>query len=256
VPTPFYHLSVAEELIASGRLPARIKSLLAVERSAFLFGNTAPDVQVFSLQTRQDTHFYDLPLRANARPSWEQFLTVHASLRQVNGVPSTQVAFLAGYLCHLQADWLWSKDIFAPVFGLHSPWGSFPQRLYLHNVLRAYLDRQILPGLTNGTCASLAHAAPASWLPFVRDEHLRQWRDFLVSQLRPESPVQTVEVFAARQGVPPDEFYRLLDSEDAMEREVFARVPRHAMDQYRKQLLEENIILLEMYLRSIVDESH
>lgn len=251
MPTPFYHLSVAEELTGSKRLPARIHSLLTAERSAFLFGNTAPDVQVVSLQARQDTHFYDLPLRPKARSAWEQFLTVHPSLKQVNDLPQAQVAFLAGYLCHLQADWLWSKDIFAPVFGLRSPWGTFPQRLYLHNVLRAYLDRQILPSLTNGTCTSLAHAAPAGWLPFVRDEHLRQWRDFLVSQLRPASPIQTVEVFAARQGVSPDTFYRLLDSEDAMEREIFVRIPRHTLDHYRKQLVEENINLLEMYLRSI-----
>ncbi len=251
MPTPFYHLSVAEELLGSERLPARIHALLAAERGAFLFGNTAPDVQVISRQPRQDTHFFDLPLRSMARTPWEQLLTVHPSLRAAGNLPPAQAAFLAGYLCHLQADWLWVKEIFVPVFGMHSPWGTFPQRLYLHNVLRAYQDRQILPSLTNGTCASMRRAAPAGWLPFVDDEHLRQWRDLLVSQLRPEAPSQTVEVFAARQGLSPDEFYRVLDSEEAMEREVFARVPRDALDLYRQQLVEENMNLLEMYLRSI-----
>ncbi len=256
MPTPFYHLSVAEELVGLARLSPRARALLLAERSAFLFGNTAPDVQVISRQARPDTHFFDLPVRSVRRPPWEQLLAAHPSLGQAARLPPAQAAFLAGYLCHLQADWLWVKDIFVPVFGLHSAWGTFPQRLYLHNVLRAYQDRQITPSLTNGTCASLARAAPADWLPFVRDEHLRQWRDLLVSQLHPEAPSQTVEVFAARQGLSPDEFYRLLDSEDGMEREVFARVPRHSLDLYRQRLIEGNINLLEMYVGSIGDESH
>ena len=256
MPTPFYHLSVAEELLGSGRLPARSQALLAAERGAFLFGNTAPDVQVISRQPRQDTHFFDLPLRSVRRTPWEQLFSMYPALRRADRLPPAQAAFLAGYLSHLQADWLWVKEIFVPVFGMRSPWGTFPQRLYLHNVLRAYLDRQILPGLTNGTCSSMRRAAPVDWLPFVGDEHLRQWRDLLVSQLHPEAPSQTVEVFAARQGIPPDEFYRVLDSEEAMEREVFARVPRQALDLYRQRLVEENISLLEMYLRSIGDESH
>jgi hypothetical protein len=213
-------------------------------------------VQVISRQPRQDTHFFDLPLRSVKRTPWQQLFSAYPSLRQADRLPPAQAAFLAGYLCHLQADWLWVKEIFVPVFGMHSPWGTFPQRLYLHNVLRAYQDRQILPSLTNGTSASMRQAAPVGWLPFVEDEHLRQWRDLLVSQLRPEAPSQTVEVFAARQGIPPDEFYRLLDSEEAMEREVFARVPRQTLDLYRQRLVAENLSLLEMYLRSIGDESH
>lgn len=250
MPTPFYHLSVAEDLLKRPDLPAGIRSSLEAERGAFLFGNTAPDVQVISRQPRQDTHFFDLPLRSAARPPWQQILKAYPSLAEVRQMPPAQVAFLAGYLCHLQADWLWVKDIFVPVFGLRSPWGTFPQRLYLHNVLRAYVDRQILPGLTNGTCTSLAEATPRGWLPFVEDEHLRQWRDSLVGQLRPQASIQTVEVFAARQGIPPVEFYRLLDSEEEMERQVFARIPRRSLDEYRRILIDENVELLKAYLET------
>ena len=248
MPTPFYHLSIAEELLRHLDLTGEARSLLEAQRSAFLFGNTAPDVQGISRQTRQDTHFFDLPLRKMKRPPWEQVLLEYPSLRQPDRLPAAQAAFITGYLCHLQADWLWVKGIFVPVFGLRSPWETFPKRLYLHNVLRAYLDRQILPGLTNGVCTSLGEAAPAAWLPFVGDEHLRQWRDFLVSQLRPEAPVQTVEVFAARQGIPPGEYYRLLDSEDEMKREVFSHITRQSLDDYRQRLLEDNLHLIKKYL--------
>ena len=248
MPTPFYHLSVAEELLRHFDLPDKARSLLEAQRPAFLFGNTAPDVQVVSNQPRQDTHFFDLPLRSTKRAPWEQLLLKHSSLRKAAWLPPAQAAFVTGYLCHLQADWLWVKEIFVPIFGLHSPWETFPKRLYLHNVLRAYLDRQILPGLANGVCTRLSEAAPSGWLPFVADEHLRQWRDLLVSQLRPEAPVQTVEVFAARQGIPPGEFYRLLDSEEGMEREVFSHITRPALDFYRKRLVEENLHLIKRYL--------
>jgi len=261
VPTPFYHLSVAEELLCHLDLTGEARSFLEAQRGAFLFGNTAPDVQVVSSQPRQDTHFFDLPLRSGKRPPWEQILREHPTLRHASRLPAAQAAFVTGYLCHLQADWLWVKDIFVPIFGLHSPWGNFTQRLYLHNVLRAYLDRQILPGLTNGVCTHLGEASPSGWLPFVADEYLRQWRDLLVNQLRPEAPVQTVEVFAARQGIPPGEFYRILDSEEEMKREVFSHITRQSLNSYRQRLVDENLHLIKKYLgendpRRFSHESH
>ena len=70
-----------------------------------------------------------------------------------------QAAFLAGYICHLQADWLWVNQIFEPIFGHSCTWGDHPQRLYIHNVLRAYLDRLILAELP-------AETGPA-WPPHV-----------------------------------------------------------------------------------------
>jgi hypothetical protein len=54
--------------------------------------------------------------------------------------------------------------------------------------------------------------------------------------------------YHARQGISPSEFYRLLDSEEAMEREVFARIPRQALAHYRRVLVDENIELLQDYL--------
>lgn len=249
MPTPFYHLSVAEELLSHPGLALEARSLLGAQRGAFLLGNTAPDVQVISRQARQETHFFDLPLRPGTRPPWEELLAEHPSLAQAHALPEPQAAFLTGYLCHLQADWLWVKGVFVPVFGLRSRWETFPRRLVLHNVLRAYLDRQILPSLTNGTGSSLVSAEPAGWLPFVADEHLRQWRDYLAGQLRPAASIQTIEVFATRQGVAPEEFYRLIDSEDEMERQVFTHIPRQSLEDYHQRLMDENLQLIHAILQ-------
>ena len=215
---------------------------------SFLFGNTAADVQVVSGQTRQETHFFEMPLRLEAMQPWRQMLFAHPQLACPQRLPAEQAAFLAGYLCHLQADWLWITDIYSPVFGPGRDWGTFPQRLYLHNVLRSYLDRQILLDLAPNTQDCLASVNPDRWLPFAEDRALRAWRDLLAPQLLPGAAVQTVEVFAARQGISAAEYYALLDSQERMQREIFSLLSLSEVEAYRQRLIRENLKLLDEYM--------
>ena len=214
-----------------------------------MFGNTAPDVQVASKQAREDTHFFTLPLKKDAPVPWERLITDHPSLSRPESKPDEQAAFLAGYLCHLQADWLWITELFLPVFGPEVNWGSFPERLYLHNVLRSYLDRQVLSGLPLGIAGELKAVYPHGWLPFVKDIYLREWRDYLSKQLEPGEATQTVEVFAARQGIPIEEFYRLLESEERMDREIFSHLPRSILERFRQRLISMNLSYLNETFR-------
>lgn len=247
MPTPFYHLSVANELLEHADLPAELGALIKKERPAFLFGNTAPDVQTISKQARRDTHFFDIPLDRDAPPPWLKLLQQHAELSVPEMLPDARAAFIIGYLCHLQADWLWVKDIFLPVFGKRAGWETLSRRLYLHNVLRSYLDQEIVPSVANGTATSLAQAQPANWLPFVQDPYLCSWRDFISEQLQPGAKVRTVEVFAARQGVSPDDYYQLLTSTERMELEVFSHLPLEVLEKYRYSLIENNLLLMHTY---------
>jgi hypothetical protein len=66
--------------------------------------------------------------------------------------------------------------------------------------------------------------------------------------LHPGSSVKTVEVFAARQGIPPENYYRLLSSDGLMDEMIFRRVSLSDLKDYRKRLLEENTHLLRNYL--------
>jgi hypothetical protein len=251
MPTPFYHLSLAAEILERSDLPSNVCAFLQDQRAAFLYGNTAPDVQTISGQDRQVTHFFDLPIRRGDPTAWERILTAYPGLNQVEVLPADQAAFLAGYLCHLQADWKWVIEIFAPVFGPGAGWQSQGYRSYLHNVLRSYLDTQILPGLHPQTASDLDQVDPDSWLPFVEDAHLCDWRDLLSEQLCDGCETQTVEVFAARQGIPPEEYYRLLNSEEELDREIFSRLPRQALQGYRENILDEHVFLLTNYLDKI-----
>jgi len=248
VPTPFYHLDVAERLLYHPDLPGQIRHNLLVQQSAFLLGNTAPDVQVLSRQKRQATHFFSFPFDPGSLPPWERMLVLYPDLAPQPTHPAERQAFLAGYLCHLQADWFWIRDIFLPAFGPDLTWGTFPERLYLHNVLRAYLDRHVLAGLPLETPRLLSRVQPDHWLPFTEDHFLLAWRDYLARQLQPGASIETVEVFASRQGLSPTEFYRLLDSEDQMEEQVFIHVSHSQLDAYRERLIQANLILLAAYL--------
>jgi hypothetical protein len=251
VPTPFYHLQVAEDLLRHPALADHIRQILTSQRCIFLFGNTAPDVQVVSHQSREDTHFFSLPFVQDALPAWEVFLISYPSLSNPRQLPPKQAAFLSGYLCHLQADWLWVKDIFDPIFGPSSNWNTFWHRLYIHNVLRTYLDFPVFKGLTKSAGFCLEAVLPERWLPFVEDRYLIEWRNEVFEQLLPGAAAHTVEVFAERQGIPPKEYYRLLNNEGAMEAEVFSHISRQVLDDYRKNLLAENLHLLEMYYNGL-----
>jgi hypothetical protein len=245
-------LSVAEELIQHPALSDNTRILLQQQRGAFLLGNTAPDVQTISGQARLETHFFDLPLHRNDMLPWVKIFRAYPGLEGEHLHSQAQAAFVAGYLCHLQADWLWVKDIFAPAFGLHSTWQTFERRLYLHNVLRSYLDRELYTGLGNGVRSNMERIQPSSWLPFVQDMHLVEWRNFLTGQLQPGAEARTVEVFAVRQGIPQRAYYELLESEERMEAEVFSHIPRPMLVDYRSRLIDENLRILIAYTGSIL----
>ena len=248
MPTPFYHLSLAEEILRCPGIPAGVLELLVANRGAFLFGSTAPDVQTVCGQDRQVTHFFDLPILPTTPPAWKRMLALYPELARPGQLAANQAAFIAGYLCHLQVDWLWVLQIYAPVFGPHiTGWKTFRHRLYLHNVLRAYLDRQILPGLPAGLAQELEQVQPKEWLPPVPDSCLVSWRDFLAIQLRPGAKIQTVEVFAARQGIHVEEYYRMLDSEELLDQEIFRNLSRRELERFRWQMIDENIALLQDY---------
>lgn len=250
MPTPFFHLSLAEELTEHNQLPISLERLLQRHRLAFLFGNTAPDVQVISGQARHKTHFFSVPILPNKVQPWKKLLSTHHSLAHPEKMPAEQAAFTAGFICHLQADWIWVMEIFIPYFGLDCDWKTFKQRLYLHNVLRSYLDRQIIGDLDPELGQKLEQIKPDNWLPFVEDNYLVEWHKYLAEQLKPGAVIKTVEVFADRQGMKPSEFKRILASETNMENEIFSHVSRQVLSDYRQQIIQENLNLLGLYFNS------
>jgi len=248
MPTPFYHLSLAEQVLHHPSLEPEIRHLIRDNRGAFYLGNTAPDVQVISGQKRSGTHFFKVPIPKTARVPWEVLIEKYPQLGAGNNLDMVQAVFVAGYLCHLQADWFWVKEIFEPIFGPQLKWGIFSRRLYWHNILRAYLDVQVIADLRLDQILDNTPVTPNNWLPFIRDLDLLNWWSYLCEQLQPGNNIETVKVFAARQGVDVDEFQSLIGSQQSMQENIFVHIPPRQLEVYRAKLIAHNVVLVKDYL--------
>lgn len=250
MPTPFYHLSIALELQNNPAVKDDIRTALGQYSSDFLFGNTAPDVQSITDQPRQATHFFSIPA-LDKIPAWQHMLTDYPDLSQFSRISPNQAVFLIGYICHLEADQKWIQDIFIPHFGPDADWKDFRERLYFHNVLRVYLDNQVLSELPEDIGDKVAKCLPNNWLPFSSQEDLLKWQTYLSDQLEPGAESKTAQVFAERHNLPATEFSEIMTSEEAMQENVFAYLPKNDVINYRRQLIEDNVELINQHIYSI-----
>jgi len=239
------HLALGEAILDGNSLPQAVRHLLVQQRGSFLLGHTAPDVQAVSQQPREQTHFYSIP-RTTRRPAYEALFAAHPRLCRASGLPPAQVAFVAGYIAHLLLDELWLEYIFERYF--LQEWGPLHERLFLHNVLRTWMDRQDQRRLNGSLVAALRGAHPAGWLPFVSDKHLYRWRDWLIEQLMPGHQVQTAEVFARRMGVPVADVEAVLRSPQQMEARLFCHLPQTALQSFQNVGYERSVALIRRYV--------
>jgi len=245
MPTPFTHLALAATVLDGEGLPRATAQLLRAQRGPFLLGNTAPDVQTVSGQDRFETHFYTLPPTSDA-PAQDTLFDAYPELAQPAELPLAHAAFIAGYLAHLALDELWLEQVFVPFYRESSlPW---TERVFQHNLLRAWVDRQDQARLDGGVAVTLQETMPEKWLPFVKDEDLVKWRDWLVEQLQPGQRAQTTNVFAQRMGISVAEMETVLASPAQMDDQVFRRIPADAMRAFQKTGLECTAETVTRYL--------
>jgi len=239
------HLALVTEILAGDDLPLFIKRMLTAQRGPFLLGNTAPDVQTVSGQDRFETHFYTLPPTSDT-PAQEAMFAAYPELAEAARLPAANAAFVTGYIAHLALDELWLRQIFLPFYRESPlPW---PERALQHDLLRTWLDRQDLARLNGHTVLALQQAVPERWLPFVSDESLTSWRDWLVRQLRPGQHVQTAEVFARRMGIPAEEMEAVLASPQQMSERVLKHIPEGALQRFRETGHTRTVDVIVRYL--------
>jgi hypothetical protein len=248
MPTPVQHIIIAEQLLHDFTLPESVRDVLRAQRGAFLFGNTAPDVQVVSNQPREATHFFRIPFGATPQPHHILF-NKFPVLAHARSLPAAHAAFIAGYICHLWLDIIWVRDIYLPAFGPDARWDTMRDRLLFHNILRAWCDQNDQRQLNADTGSSLATAQPRKWLPFTADGYLREWRDRLAAQFQPGAAIRTVEVFAARNRVSPEEFRRVLASPAELDRLIFTHVSPGKIEAFYRAGHDEMAELIVEYFR-------
>ena len=178
MPTPIQHLVIAEQLLRDAALPSALRDRLSEQRGAFLFGNTAPDVQVVSNQTREATHFFQIPFIRTPQPQQTLFRT-HPALAQARSLPAAHAAFVAGYICHLWLDIIWVRDIYLPAFGPFARWDTMRDRLLFHNILRAWPLREQIRFFEQDLGIALTEEAESAKL-FPASNRARDVRDGLL----------------------------------------------------------------------------
>ena len=248
MPTPVQHIIIAEQLLRDSTLPTVVRDQLFDQRAAFLFGNTAPDVQVVSNQPREATHFFHIPFGATPQPHRTLFKAFPV-LAHAQSLPAAHAAFMAGYICHLWLDIIWVRDIYLPAFGPDARWDTMRDRLLFHNILRAWCDLNDQRQLNGDIGTTLAAAQPRKWLPFTADAYLREWRDLLAAQFQPGATIRTVEVFAARNRVSQEEFHRVLDSPAELNRLIFTHASHEKIEAFYRAGHDEMAELIVEYFR-------
>ncbi len=243
MPTPFTHLEIAQRLLADDAIPPETRADLNDERSAFLLGSIAADARVSSGLKREDTHFYLYDQTISA-PPWRTMLARFPSLAQVKS--SAQRAFLAAYVAHLSVDAVWTLEMADPYFA-HSDWADQHERFIVLHMLLVTMDERDYPRLCGWQRATLLAAAPDNWLPFMSNADLTAWRDLVGTQLPPGAPT-TLEILGERLSLSPAALQGLVDSREAMERRLWAHIPRALWAEVEAQMYADARAQMLTYL--------
>jgi hypothetical protein len=250
MPTPFMHLQVAEEIKSHSKLQPPIRTLVERHFSAFYLGSIAPDVQSITKQPRASTHFYDLPPKPEDR-AYPKLLSTYPQLSKPDHLPPEQAVFISAYCVHLMLDLLWFHEVLIPYFIKPEEWEDNHERFVVHNTLLTYLDKIAVESLPKNAGQILAAAEPDGWLPFVNDENLARWRDILVDQLQPGAPLRTIEIYADRLYMSPEDFANNLGEPTWMEEHLIRRVPVDSVIEMMSSAVTVSANLINQYfLRS------
>jgi hypothetical protein len=252
MPTPFMHLQFAEDMRAliERKSNRRLVDILEQEWPAFYLGSIAADFQTITHVPRADTHFYRIP-PAPEDKAYPLMFAAHPELADGSQIRQDQAVFVAAYCVHLMLDLLWFRQVLLPYFVEAQAWGDFPLRRLVHDILLTYLDREAFDSLPPSAASILAAAWPQRWLPFASDTALIEWRDMLLAQLQPGATLQTIEIYAGRLKMSPDEFTRKLRDPVWLEAQVFRNVPVAEVQARLEAAVPQCVDMVASYLKLI-----
>ena len=244
------HLDIAEQIRAHPQLDESVRTRLITNWPAFYLGSIAADYQSIGDVPREVTHFYRLPMPQDEPVGWGKLQATHPDLANGSELDEQTAIFLAAYAAHLHYDVVWYKHILLPFFVFSDKWEGVARRdrFTIHNVLLAYLNGVSLGRLPNSAETTLAQATTTYTLPFLHNDLLNQWHQMIVTQLAPNAPIQTVQIYAERLGITPTEFAAKLHDNIWLQSQLFNRVPLDAIHAIFEQALAESVMLINDYL--------
>ena len=172
---------------------------LADEPGAYYLGATAPDIRVITRWDRSRTHFFDLN-EFGEQSSVAGLFENHPELAAPEQLSAGTLAFLCGYISHLEMDETWICDIYRPCFGERSPLKGDLVANLLDRVLQHELDRREMDdrAAVAAIRGDLLAATVESVVGFIDDEDLRRWKDVAAEILERPRDWERFGKFASR----------------------------------------------------------
>ncbi len=159
-------------------------SSLREDPGAYYLGATTPDIRVLTRWDRERTHFFDLN-NYDEQSGVQGVFEEHPELALPSRLNDSTIAFLCGYISHLEMDEEWIEDVYRPCFGKYSPLKGDVLANLLDRILQYELDRheredpEAVEEIRNHLLATSVEAITG----FVDHEALKRWREISANLL-------------------------------------------------------------------------
>ena len=166
---------------------------------SFLLGSTTPDMRLFFGWKRDTTHFFELT-RDVEGAGVRNLVELHPELGKSEALSRETVAFMLGYMTHLDVDESWICKMYRGFFGKGAPLADEP----LVNVMdRAYqfdMDRRERHSIENleGALESIKGSYESVDVGFIDRAQLREWQSIVIERSGRDLPWDRFRGFVRR----------------------------------------------------------
>ncbi len=172
MPYPRMHMTVARELAREVG-----HRFLECNPGAYYLGATTPDVRAITRWERERTHFFNLN-NFDEQSGVAAIFEAYPDLASPGRLNESTVAFLCGYISHLEMDEAWICEVYRPAFGERSLLKGGPLANILDRVLQFELDRRgHEPHVVDAIRRDLLASDLDIEAGFIDRETLGRWRD-------------------------------------------------------------------------------
>ncbi|MGB2696037.1 MAG: zinc dependent phospholipase C family protein [Dehalococcoidia bacterium] len=188
------HLKLARELA-----PKLAHASLTAEPGAYYLGATSPDIRALTKWDRRDTHFFDLTCFEEQHGK-DGLFSAHPELADARQLDESTVAFMCGYISHLEMDETWITDIYRPCFGERSPLKGDLIANLLDRVLQHELDQRDMQerDATSEIHRQIVETAADVAVSFLERATLLRWREVTAERLSDPPDWERFSLFVSR----------------------------------------------------------
>jgi hypothetical protein len=226
--------------------------VLEEHTGSFLLGSTTPDIRLFAGWERERTHFFRLATDP-AGAGVEGLLEANPHLAKSERLSRETVAFLLGYMSHLNCDETWICDVYRRFFGRGAPLHSDPLVHVLDRAFQFELDRRERQSIEDleGALRSIEGAWSGVQVGFIDQPLLREWQEVVVKRSGREMPWDRFRGFLSR--VHPkaseEEVRWILDNIPELLEKVREHIDEDEVRGFRESAIRAFLVSANKYLK-------